>query len=413
VQPDRLSVAFLVPQFPSVSTTFILNQITGLIDRGHDITILALGREENGSLHDDISKYRLPERTSYLPRPPANTIRRIAKALPLFCRYFPQGSRTLLRSLSVARYGKQSTSLDLFFAAASLLNGTRTFDVIHCQFGQTGNLAVLLREVGALSGKVVTTFHGYDMRLGAKQGPQIYNWLREKGDCFLSISDYNGRLLERWQFPARKIIHHPVGIQLERFPFRQPHLPSGTGRDTLRIVTVARLVQEKGLEYGIRAVAALIHRAPELKITYEIVGAGHLEQSLKALVRQFGLTDKIQFLGPLPQAQVASVMSDSHLFLLPSIAEALPVVIMEAQAIGLPVLATDVGSVAELIIDGKTGCLVPPRNETALTEKVLFLARSPHLWEEIARNSRALVESRYDVNRLNDRLVNIYYSLLR
>ena len=102
----------------------------------------------------------------------------------------------------------------------------------------------------------------------------------------------------------------------------------------------------------------------------------------------------------------------SDIFLLPSIEEALPVVLMEAQAIGLPVIATDVGSTSQIVIDGNTGFIVPKKEPAALEDRLLYLMDHPELWDEMGRNGRNVVESRYDINVLNRKLVDIYQEVL-
>ena len=120
----------------------------------------------------------------------------------------------------------------------------------------------------------------------------------------------------------------------------------------------------------------------------------------------------VHFLGPQEQMQVVQTLGQSHIFLLPSIAEALPVVLMEAQAVGLPVIATIVGSTDQVIVDGKSGFLVPSRDESALAERLQYLIEQPGIWPEMGRAGRKFVEEQYDIKKLNNRLVEIFQALL-
>jgi colanic acid/amylovoran biosynthesis glycosyltransferase len=272
---------------------------------------------------------------------------------------------------------------------------------------------MLLKELGGIKGKVVTMFHGYDIRKGLKRGAGMYAHLRERGDCFLSISKYNRVQLEKLGFDTSKIVDHPVGIDLDRFPFLRDkeHIPPSQ-RGQVKILTVARLIEEKGLKYGIMSIHELLENNPNLDLQYDIIGEGILGEQLKELVVNLGLTNVIRFLGEMEHTEVSTQMREAHIFLLPSVAEALPVVLMEAQATGLPVVATDIGSVAEIVDDGKSGFLVPPQNITALATKLEYLIKHKESWPRMGKWGREIVERRYDIIKLNQRLVMIYNALL-
>ena len=410
----RVKIAFLVTHFPSLSETFILNQVTGLLDRGHEVHVYAQRPGEMSVTHPDVTRYRLLERTRYAPERPGNTLHRAVRALPLILEIGARAPGILLRSLNVLRQGRQATSLKLLFSAAPFLRQATRYDILHCHFGPNGNLAVRLRDIGAASGKIVTTFHGEDIRRALGKGETVYAPLRRGGDCLLSISQYNRRHLQAFGFDPLKIKHHPVGIALDRFVFRDA-AEAGLLRPDgpVRILTVARLVEEKGLQYGLRAVSALLKARPGLEVDYRIAGDGPRRGALNHLTQELGLCKSVTFLGAQDQAQVAQLMRESHLFLLPSVAEALPVVLMEAQAVGLPVVCTDVGSVGELVADGRSGFVVPPRDPEALAARLAHLVGHPESWPQMGRAGRTHVEAHYDIEQLNDRLVEIYRGLLQ
>lgn len=133
---------------------------------------------------------------------------------------------------------------------------------------------------------------------------------------------------------------------------------------------------------------------------------------LKHIVNKMMLNNVVHFLGPKAQEEIIDLLQQSHIFLCPSIAEALPVSIMEAQAVGLPVIATNVGSVSQMVLDGKCGFLVPARDVDSLTERLVYLIDHPEIWNQMGRHGRNIVEEYFDINKLNDRLVLIYEQLL-
>ena len=154
-----MKIAFIIGGFPTLSETFILNQITGLLYMGHDVEIFAYNNPKERKVHPDVKKYCLMERVHYSDIP-QNKIIRILKAVYLIIINFHKSPIKILKSLNVFKYGKTALSLELLYALIPFLD--KKFDIIHCHYGPNGILGVYLKEIGA-EGKVITTFHGYDM----------------------------------------------------------------------------------------------------------------------------------------------------------------------------------------------------------------------------------------------------------
>jgi colanic acid/amylovoran biosynthesis glycosyltransferase len=406
-----LRIAFLVTEFPSLSQTFVLNQITGLLDRGHDVHIYADFPGPGSSLHSDVARYRLLERTRYYPAVAGNRVLRALRALALLVRHFAGGPKVLLRSLNCRAYGREASSLRLLHWAIPFL-GRGPYDILHCHFGPNGERAALLRRIGAVGGKIVTTFHGADLRYGLAHRGEVYARLREDGDLYLTISEYNRRSLEEIGFDPARMLGHRMGVDLRRFPCRWD--AGGTTRpegQPFTILTVARLAEVKGIEYGLRAIHQLCKLRPGLAVRYNIVGEGALRGKLETLAAELAPAEVVTFLGGLDHEGVASRMQEADVFLLPSLAEALPVVLIEAQATGLPVVATDVGATGEAIIDGQSGFLVPPADAAAIADRLAYLADQPELWPQMGRAGRRHATANFDLDMLNDRLVAIFREL--
>jgi len=404
-----MKIAFIVDTFPKLSETFILNQITGLIDLGHEVEIFAGVQPSENKMHSEIKEYRLLEHTHYHNEIPPNRFYRIMKAIFLAAINILNHPYVILHSLNVFNYIGDAWSLKLFYKAVLFLTKGK-FDIIQCHFGPNGNLGALLKEIG-IQGKLVTMFHGYDIRLGIKEEGNIYDKLFRYGDCFLSISDYTSKHLLTFGANQKKIVYHPVGINLDKFPFRWNtafiELPTPT-----RIMTIGRLTKEKGFFYAILAIEKLIKQNPDLRIEYQIIGDGPLKDKLKKMVEDLKLEKIVHFLGPQKREEVINALKQAHLFFLPSNAEVLPVVLMEALAVGLPVVATLVGAISELGIDGKSGFLVPRGDVDAMAERLEYLIRNPEIWPDMGRAGRQFVEKNYNINTLNNKLVDIYQKLL-
>ncbi len=404
--PGKLKIAFIAGVFPALSETFILNQITGLIELGHDVDIFALERGYSEKLHGDISKYDLLSRTYYPERRPGEPLGSI-RSLVLHSPGLLKRPSSLFKIYRAIKKGIPGSAF-LFHCVPFFRQNS--YDIVHCQFGPNGNIGAELKELGVINAKLVTTFHGYDIRLGQSRGGGIYAPLRENGDLFLAISKYNRRQLEHMGFELSKIVDHPVGIDTEKF--KRAASPASRPDGEIRIVTIARLVREKGLEYAIKAVGILAAKNPGLTIKYEIIGEGKLLDKLKSLASEEGVSHAVTFAGGMDQDYISGRLAESDIFLLSSVEEALSVALMEAQASGLPAVGTKVGGVSEVVVDGESGYLVQPGDAEAIAEKLDLLVKDPERRRIMGMAGRKTVEQKYDIRKLNKKLVELYRSLL-
>jgi colanic acid/amylovoran biosynthesis glycosyltransferase len=389
-----------------------LNQITGLIDRGHEVDIYADRPGDTVKIHSNVVKYSLLEGTSYLGKP-NNRLWRSLKALILLLMNFWRSPIILLRSLNIFKYGKISTSLTLFYAVVHLLNKRPAYDIIHCHFAPNGVKALILREIGVIQGSIITTFHGYDVNeKSLTYNTKLYEQLFTKGDLYTTNTTFTGNKAIKLGCPLDKLVKLPVGLDLSQYTFQKRLFRTN---ESIKILTVARLVEKKGIEYSIRAVANILKDYPNLE--YQIVGDGPLRESLEKLTAELGITNKVKFLGWQTQDEICQLYTDSHIFVLSSITasngdqEGQGLVLQEAQAMGLPVLSTLHNGIPDGVLDGKSGFLIPEQDVNALTEKLRYLVEHPESWANMGLAGRVFVEEHYDINKLNDRLVEIYKNI--
>ena len=151
-----MKIALIIDAFPTLSETFILNQITGLIDMGQDVEIYAQFYPNEKKVHSDIEKYHLMDKVHYFDMP-HNKIKRVSKAIFLIITNFYKSPLKILKSLNVFIYGKVALSLKLLYLLIPFLD--KNFDILYCHFGTNGILGTYLKEMG-VDGKLVTTFHG-------------------------------------------------------------------------------------------------------------------------------------------------------------------------------------------------------------------------------------------------------------
>ena len=403
-----MKIAFIVSGFPRLSETFILNQVTGLLDNGHDVRIFAGYDPRESKEHADVERYRLADRVHYPAALPRNkTVCRL-KALGAVAAVFLQRPIATLRMLRNLLRGDEGFCYKRLYTALAFLK--KRFDIIHCHFGHNGELAVFLKEAD-MGVKLAVMFHGSDIRLGLKEGPQRYRPLFAAADSVLANSQYSYRHLIDFGSDPKKTAVHPVGIDLKRFSCRDLSAVRPPS-DKIALITVGRLVEEKGPEYGIKAFARLAEANSRCDLTYRIVGDGPLEDELKALARELSLEEKIIFTGSASGKEVIEHLQQADIFLLPSVAEAFGLVLIEAQAMGMPVVATSVDGVAEALRPDESGFLVPGKDVDIMAEKLQYLIDHPECWPEMGRCGREFAEKNFDIKSLNQRLLRIFGDLL-
>jgi colanic acid/amylovoran biosynthesis glycosyltransferase len=406
-----MKIAFLVNQFPKVSETFILNQIAGLIDRGHAVDIFACYRSEDPIEDGQLRKYELLKRTRYLTALVSRKERVMAAMEATLKRGWKQPIH-LMRSINLLPAGKRRISLEMLCRHRFLLQRS-AYDIIHCHFGPVGIFGQHLREIGALEGPLLTTFHGFDAGSYVRHhGAGAYAELFRKGDAVTCSSHFmREKLIAAGCHPA-KIFSFKLGTDLARFGFAERKIGSD---GFIRLITIARLVEKKGLEYSIRAVADLVRQFPNLQ--YTIVGDGNLRQKLSLLIEQLDLQRNVTLVGWKTPEEVRRLLDRSHIFVLASVVssngdfEGQGLVLQEAQAMGLPVVCTDHNGFCDSVLDGQSGFLVPERNVEALSTRLAELIRRPEVWPRIGRKGRAFVETEFDLNKRNDALVELYSHL--
>ena len=413
-----MKIAFIFISGHGGGQTFILNQITGLIDLGHEVDIFARKVGDNSKIHEDVLKYNLLERTCYyrpiLQRLPVNRVSHITECLGCLAKYLPKYPSTVLKSLNIFQYGRIAASFDLLFKIIPFIN-KGPYDIIHCHFGPNGNLGALLKDIGAIAGKVITSFHGFDLTSYTKRrGNRIYEKLFNIGDLFLPISNRWKEKLIKLGCPPERTFVHRMGIDVRKFAFAQD---KNRKKGRISILTVARLVEKKGVEYGIQSLAKLIRSFPNVE--YNIAGDGPLKKNLNDLITNLEISSNVKLLGWKTQDEISCLMDQADILLAPSVTgkdgdqEGIPVVLMEAMARGLPVISTFHSGIPELIINGETGLLVHERDIEALSKKLEYLIVQPELKEQMRRKGRKYVEDNYDINKLNVSLVEIYERLLK
>jgi colanic acid/amylovoran biosynthesis glycosyltransferase len=402
---QTLRVGVVLGGFPNLSETFVLDQITGLLDRGHDLTIFAARPLGAPIRHEAVDAYRLLDRTRYYFSGWSTPRELGARSARAFARSPTATAARLFRSLDPRRSRDPLTTLGTWPLAAAMLDGPR-FDVVLAHFGTNAALAQEVRDLGVFEAPLVSTFLGKDLSVQIRRaGAGYYRRLFERGEVMLSVSEHYKERLISLGCPADRVRVHRLGVDTQGFRFTERRLDAG---QPVRFLSICRLVEKKGLEFGLHAMALLRHDTPAF--AWDIAGDGPLRASLEALARQLGLHDRVRFHGPVQRSRARELLSSAHVCLAPSVTatdgdqEGLPVTIIEAMACGLPVVSTMHSGIPEAVRDGTTGYLVPECDPPALANALARIARESDRWPALGRSARAIVEAEFDVHRLNDRL---------
>ena len=358
-------------------------------------------------VHSEVEAYNLINRTYYLPNKPSRKATcRLYALKHLLKNIFVSPSRTI-RALRYLLSQAGGFSYKDFFIMIPMIRSR--YDVIHCHFGHNAKMALCLKKAFPELGFVVM-FHGSDILVGQDNGPGFYHELFSYADKILANSPYTRQRLLEFGAPDEKTIVHPAGIDLECFSQKQR--TNHTAARPVSLLTVARLVEEKAIDIGLRAFAKVIRNQPESEIIWHIVGDGSLKEQLVELAGQLEINKQVVFHGAMQRCDVIRLLMETDLFLLPSISEGLGMVLLEAEAMEIPVISTVAGGIPSAVVDGESAFLVEPGDVDALAEKLEFLVLNPQLWPVMGRAGRMFVEKNYDAKQLNQRLVDIYRETL-
>ncbi|MBT8092678.1 MAG: glycosyltransferase [Gammaproteobacteria bacterium] len=279
--------------------------------------------------------------------------------------------------------------------AAFRLHRERGFDAVHAHWIMPqGFVVAILSVLTRRFPPALVTSHGGD--LYGLRGPvfeRLQRWILGSADGVTVVSHAMQDYCEEHRLAPGKTIVQSMGVDLEGM-----FTPGETAHRRDGLVFVGRLVEKKGVEYLIEAMAILAPDYPQLKLT--IVGDGPLRESLTALADSRGLGDRVRFLGSVRNEQVPGYLRTAVIFVMPSVVaasgdqEGLGLVAVEAQGCGCAVVASDLAAVRDTVIDGQTGLMAKPADAADLAGKIALLLDDDILCKSLAESGRrhALLE---------------------
>ncbi|MEQ8924214.1 MAG: glycosyltransferase [Fulvivirga sp.] len=302
--------------------------------------------------------------------------------------------------------------MELIFGIIPFLNIQKKYDIIHCHFGPSGLFAVFLQSLGVLDGRIITTFHGYDVNLNYLNR-SVYRELFDKGDKFIAVSKYIASKLLALGCKSEKLIIIPNGVDLDFYTPSKRENSEGV----IRILSIGRLVEKKGFIFGLKAIKDLLNL--HLNIEYNIIGNGVLFNSFEKFIQDHKLEKHIHLIGALNKDSTLKFYQNSDIFLMPYItadngdSEGQGLVLQEAQAMELPVISTFHNGVQEGVLNMKTGFLVEEKDINSLLEKLEILILNEKLRKKMGKAGREYVINNFNQKLFNQKLKQEYQRTLK
>ncbi len=270
-----------------------------------------------------------------------------------------------------------------FWAKICLKIRTIKPDVFHAQSLLCGIPAVVAKKL--LKIPYVVWGQGSDIYLPDRFTRITSKPILQNADAVLALTEDMKQKMQ--EIHDRDISVVPNGIDLERFEISSGDKKEGNAKT---IIFVGRLHPVKGVRYLIEAMAIIHQQMPDVKLV--IVGDGAERSRMEELVGRLNLNDCIQFTGQVPQESIPRLIHQADVFALSSLSEGLPVVILEGMAAGLPIVATNVGGIPDIIKEGVNGYLVSVKNPEEISDKLLILLQNDEIREMMSTNNREKAE---------------------
>ncbi|WP_238146752.1 glycosyltransferase [Ornithinimicrobium murale] len=398
-------VGYVLKVYPRFSETFVVTEILSREAAGEDLAIFALRPTTDARFHPEIAKVQAP--VTHLPKPAKltdawNVLRRARAVIPELDHRLPAVMPLL------ARLDPPEAVQGVHLALSATEQGITH---LHAHFGSMA--ARVARVASAIAGiPFSVTTHAKDLFHESVDHDLLLEVL-SAADHVVAISEFNHQfLLGRYPELADRVVLIRNGLDLAKFSYAPPEPVTGA----LKVAAVGRLVEKKGFDHLIEAVRELAGPAgPTVQV--RIAGDGELRAQLAADIQTAGLVGTIELLGPRHQEEIRDLLRWADVMVAPCVvgadgnADGLPTVLLEAMAMGVPVIASDVTGIPEAVRDGRTGQLLSADrlgtgDVSELAQALVRAADPDYPRVAIARAARDLIEAEFDTARQALRLAS-------
>ncbi|TVQ31780.1 MAG: colanic acid biosynthesis glycosyltransferase WcaL [Wenzhouxiangella sp.] len=399
-------LAYLVSEYPATSHTFILREVIGLRAKGFRIVTASINPDLRPA-ESVTGEERAERETTYVLK--RHGLSGALKALSWTLWRHPRGlARGLKNAIKRAAVNPRLAHKHFFHLIEALMVGRwmnrQQTDHLHVHFATAGaSIASLTRQVFPITLSMMV--HGPDEF--AHVDREYFSEKVAAADFVFCISHFARSQTQYHSSPAHWDKIDVVRLGIDPSVFKPSERSADNG---FSILCVGRLTPAKGQHLLLDALARL--RARHLSVRLHLVGNGPDRDSLQARCRELGLEDQVEFHGALNHDQVRTMYARADAFVLPSFAEGIPVVLMEAMATGLPCISTRITGIPELIKDGETGFTTAASDVDELVERLEQLINDPALREQLGRAGRQQVCESYNLARNVDILAERFQTRL-
>ena len=386
-----MHVLYFVKTFPKLSESFVLYEIDALLRRGHDVSVFAQNDPGEQIRHEEFEQLDIP--IHYAERPT------VANAPDLLTSEM-FAPRVLQRCLYRDHPKHHGKSLHLARQCIEFLDSLdRPVDHIHSHFAYRDKIAA---TYVAAYHRIPCTVTAHAYELYSDPDPHALEVLFDRTDRIIVPSRYNRSYLRERFGVTRPIDVVPATTRVSKFEPTDKEVPN-------RLLTVARLVEKKGVVYAIEAVARLAETHPDIE--YHIVGTGEREEMLRQRADELGIADRVTFLENVSDERLRQEYNEAAAFVLPCVIAAdgdrdgSPVAIKEAMAMKTPCVSTTVTGIPEMITDGTDGLLVEPRDTDALAEAIATMLENDDHRREMGRRARKTIRESFSLEVAADGLL--------
>lgn len=402
-------IGYLIPEFPGQTHNFFWREKEALAECGVEVVIISTRRPPKNLVSPHWAKKAINETLYLFPL-------KIFESLEIIFFLLLAGPFAWYRCIKLAlsadglSWVKKFRLLLLlpFSAKLLILSHRHRFQHVHVHScADSANIAMFASQLGKVSYSLtlhnpLSTFGGNQKNKwrNAEFGIVITNKLRDEINRKLAFN-----------LPSRISIA-PMGVNTDIFKRCAPYLPFN-GKGPLRIFCCARLNHAKGFNYLIEAMCLIREKGIDVELVIageDDAGGTKYRKELETLICISGISDHVNLLGAVSEEKVREQLERTHIFVLASIEEPLGVVLMEAMAMNVPVVATNAGGVPELIEDGFDGILVPPSNSAAICEAIVNIAANPHTALILSANGRDKIVRAFN-HRISARTISSEISL--
>ena len=389
-----MKIAYILNTYPQPSHSFIRREIRSLEAQGHEVLRFAMRAAEVPLV--DAQDIAEQDCTEYVLKAGVGALARAS--LGAMGRGFVAAARSAMRMGAVSETSRLRHAIYLA-EATYVAQRCRAEGVTHAHahFGtNAAAVAMLSHQLGGP--KFSFTVHGpeeFDAPRALSLGTKMHH-----ADFTVAISQFGRSQLCRWadaaDWPRIHVVH--CGIEPAKFEAPAP-MPSGPRR----LVAIGRLVEQKG---QLALIQAMAQTGEDLHLS--LVGDGEMRGQIEAEIAAHDLGDRVTLTGWLDEAGIKAELAAAHALVMPSFAEGLPMVVMEAMAAARPVIATYIAGTPELVQEGTTGWLVPAGDTQALAQAMDRMAQTPLAQlEQMGQAGRARVMERHDVAREAEKLARL------